>query len=303
MKILILAANPRMDLNLDDEVRLVRRVIERSSDRNQFEIVSEPGVRIEDLQFLLLQHKPQIVHFCGHGSGEEGLIFKTEEGGEKWVKADALAGTFKLNPVKSQVRCVILNACYSEVQANAIVKNIDYVVGMRHEVPDGVAIAFAKGFYVGLGEGCSIEDAFECGKNAIQLEITGSSKVRSGLPEQQRKLEVVNVVETKEIPEHLKPILLTRKGLLKERSTIAQPVPRKSREESAKILLEVDQSLVQEETILDLIRNKVRGLLADYNVERYENDLIQELAFDAFKNSFDVFQRNRSWSDKKSGNI
>jgi hypothetical protein len=113
-KILILASNPRKDLDLDDEIRLIRQVINQNLDRDRdlFEVVSEPGVRVGDLQRLLLQHKPQIVHFCGHGSGEEGLIFKMDGGGEQWVQADALATMFGLNPICSHINCVLLNACY-----------------------------------------------------------------------------------------------------------------------------------------------------------------------------------------------
>jgi hypothetical protein len=104
-------------------------------------------VRVGDLQGLLLRHQPQIVHFCGHGAGEAGLIFKMDGGDEQWVRADALAGMFGLNPIRSHVKCVLLNACYSEEQANAIVSGIDYVVGMSHAIQDNAAIAFSKGFY------------------------------------------------------------------------------------------------------------------------------------------------------------
>ena len=217
-KILILASNPRKDLDLDEEIRLLRNVVAQSRDRNQIEVVSEPGVRVGDLQGLLLRHKPEIVHFCGHGGGEEGLIFKMEGGGEQWVRAEALAGMFGLNPICSHVKCVLLNACYSEKQAEAIVKGIDYVVGMSHEIQDDAAIAFSKGFYLALGEGCSIDDAFEFGKNAIHLEISGSSKKRSAVSEAQRKLEVIDAVTNTSIPEHLKPILKKKSALTLDES-------------------------------------------------------------------------------------
>lgn len=47
-KILILASNPRRDLNLDDEIRLVKTVVAQSRAREQIEIVSEPGVGVGD---------------------------------------------------------------------------------------------------------------------------------------------------------------------------------------------------------------------------------------------------------------
>lgn len=80
------------------------------------------GVRVGDLQLLLLRHRPEIIHFCGHGSGEEGLIFKVDGGGEQRLKASGLATLFGLC---SFVKCVLLNACYSQVQARAIAQRTD----------------------------------------------------------------------------------------------------------------------------------------------------------------------------------
>jgi hypothetical protein len=48
------------------------------------------------------------------------------------------------------------------------VSNINYVVGMSHEIQDNAAIAFSKGFYLALGYNCSIEEAYEFGCNAIK---------------------------------------------------------------------------------------------------------------------------------------
>lgn len=279
MKILILASNPRKDLNLDDEIRILKSVIDRSRDRDQFEVVSEPGVRVGDLQRLLLRHKPQIVHFCGHGGGKEGLIFKLEGGGEQWVRADALANMFGLNPIRSHVKCVLLNACYSEEQANAIVSQIDYVVGMSHEIQDNAAIAFSKGFYLALGEGCSIDDAFEFGRNAIQLEISGSSKMRSSATEQQRKLEVADAVAKTTIPEHLKPILKRRPTLSQEAATQVtsssqKPLSQAKREE---IQLDVAKALVEENANQQQYREKVRQFLADRKLTPLETIRLEQL--------------------------
>ena len=205
MKILILASNPRKDLNLDREIRDLKDVIEKSRNRQQFEVEDALAVRIGDLQDLLFSHRPQIVHFCGHGSGQQGLVFEGNDGEEQWVRAEALSDLFRL--FSKNVGCVLLNACYSEEQANAIVNHIDYVIGMNQEIRDDAAIAFAKGFYRALGYECSIEQAYEFGKNAIQLEISGSSKMRSVTTEAQRKAEVVDAIQKIVIPEHLKPIL------------------------------------------------------------------------------------------------
>jgi hypothetical protein len=156
----------------------------------------------------VLRHEPEIIHFCEHGSGEEGLIFKVDGGGEQRVEASGLANLFILFPF---VKCVLLNACYSEVQANVIAKCTDYVVGMSHTIQDNAAIAFSKGFYTALGHDCLIEMSFEFGKNAIQLEVSESSIKRSrATAVEERKAEVFGVVETTKLKEHEKPRIFIR---------------------------------------------------------------------------------------------
>jgi formylglycine-generating enzyme required for sulfatase activity len=215
MKILILASNPRKDLRLDREIRDLKDVIERSLNSQQLEVVDELAVRVGNLQDHLFKHQPQIVHFCGHGSGTEGLVFEGNEGEEQWVRAEALSGLFQFFP---SVNCVLLNACYSEEQAEAIVTHIDYVIGMRQTIRDDAAIAFSKGFYRALGYNCSIEQSYGVGCNAIQLEISGSSKrssaTRSPVSEQQRRMEVVEAIATTALEEHEKPILKKKAALI-----------------------------------------------------------------------------------------
>ena len=242
MKILILASNPRKDLNLDREIRDLRGVIERSRNRQQFEVEDALAVRVEDLQELLFRHKPEVVHFCGHGSGQQGLVFEGNDGGERGVRAEALSELFRL--FSKSVGCVLLNACYSEEQANAIVNHIDYVIGMNQAIQDDAAIAFSKGFYRALGYECSIEQAYEFGRNAIQLEISGSSRMRSAIADMTRKAEVVGAIEQIAIPEHLKPILKIKPILAPSpRANIAAPDELLSQETRDAIQLDIDKSL------------------------------------------------------------
>jgi CHAT domain len=217
MKILILSSNPRNDLDLDEEIRDLKDVIDDSRNRQNFQVEDALAVRAGDLQELLFRHEPQIVHFCGHGGGQPGLAFEGKNGGEQWVETEALRDLFRL--FSHRVTCVLLNACYSEQQANEIVHHIDYVIGMNQAIRDDAAIAFSKGFYRALGYNCSIEEAYEFGCNAIQLELSGGSISRDGNP-QERKLQGVSEPNTiPPLPEHLKPILKKRA------KTQPQPLP------------------------------------------------------------------------------
>ncbi|KYC35890.1 hypothetical protein WA1_48630 [Scytonema hofmannii PCC 7110] len=169
-KILILAANPKgtSQLRLDEELREIEQGLQRARQREQFEIKSALAVRSRDIHRSILDFKPNIVHFSGHGAGLDGLIFEDETGQAKLVDALALARLFKL--FGNRVKCVVLNACYSEIQAKAIAQHIDYVIGMRQAVGDKAAIEFAVGFYDALGAGESIEFAYELGCTLIQIQ-------------------------------------------------------------------------------------------------------------------------------------
>lgn len=102
-------------------------------------------------------------------------------GGMQVVSPESLTNLFKL--FNNKIECVILNGCYSEVQAQAISQDISYVIGINHEMSDQTAIKFAVGFYDALGAGRSYDDAYEFGCNTIDLEG---------------------------FPEHLKPILIKK---------------------------------------------------------------------------------------------
>ena len=196
-KILTLASNPQntLHLRLDQEVRAIDEGLKRSKNRDQFQLISKWAVQTDDLSRSLLDEEPCYVHFCGHGAGEEGILLEDELGHPKFVKVEALASLFKL--FSNQIECVILNACYSEVQAEAISQHIKYVIGMKQAIGDQAAIQFATGFYDALGAGRTVEDAFEFGKNAIGLHsipeeltpiIKKSSKMQLPSSELQSKL-------------------------------------------------------------------------------------------------------------------
>jgi len=125
-------------------------------------------LRTDNLRKALLETKAQIVHFCGHGSGKNGLVLENEQGEAKLVSTKALANLFEL--FSGQIKCVVLNACYSEEQAEAIVQHVGYAIGMNEAIGDKAAIKFSIGFYDALGAQRSIKDAFYFGCNSIEIE-------------------------------------------------------------------------------------------------------------------------------------
>jgi hypothetical protein len=193
-KILVLAANPKgtPPLRLDEEIREIGEGLRRANKRDEFALEQRMALRTHDLRRSLLDLQPKFVHFCGHGGGEDGILLEDMIGLPQSVGAQPLANLFML--FTKDVECVLLNACFSEVQAEAICEHINYVIGMKHAISDKSAINFSIGFYDAIGAGRSVEEAFLFGKNAIELD---------GLPEE------------------LTPILLKRKSLISEQVTFS----------------------------------------------------------------------------------
>ena len=87
---------------------LLKGVIKRSKNQSQLETEFVLEVHPEELQDLLLEHEPRIVHFCGHGTGEQGLVLENNAGGEQVVSTEALSNLFAL--FDKEVECVT-NIC------------------------------------------------------------------------------------------------------------------------------------------------------------------------------------------------
>jgi len=203
IKILFLAANPQDTerLRLDEEVRAIDEALRKSAFRDRFDLIPHGAVRVDDLQELLLRHKPAIVHFSGHGQGTLSVQRRTRSATEndeadrhvtlikasaerEWkatgqivlqdaagqsvpVPADALSDLFRV--LKDNIRCVVLNACYTQEQAEGIGQHIDCVVGMRDAISDIAARHFSAAFYSAVGYERSALDAFKLACNRIEL--------------------------------------------------------------------------------------------------------------------------------------
>jgi hypothetical protein len=204
-------------------------------------------VRTTDLRRALLDCQPQIVHFAGHGEVANsaqvrgraevssswrsrkfspiaenadavwagGLVFEDEMGQAKLVSTESLARLFGAFE-SGEIECVLLNACYSEVQATAIHQFVDCVIGMNQPIGDKAAIQFAEGFYDALGSGKSYEEAYKIGCSAIDL--AGSSEYSTPVLKYRKRHNAV--------------LSLDRDSTQSEPTAIAEPSPRSPQAQS-----------------------------------------------------------------------
>jgi hypothetical protein len=170
IKILFISANPQGTprLKLDEEVREIQAKIRAAEHRDSLELITNWAVRPDDLLQSLNEHKPHVVHFSGHGSSTEEITLLDKQGDPKPVSKAALVNLF--HTLKDNIRVVILNACFSRPQAEAITREIDCAIGMTHAISDDAAITFAASFYRAIGFGRSVRAAFDQAKTALLLE-------------------------------------------------------------------------------------------------------------------------------------
>lgn len=172
LKLLFLASCPSNAgrLHLDVEAREIGRRIDYAQVRSRIQMAQEWAVTVTDLSQILLRHRPNIVHFSGHGSTDGRIVLEDAQGQGYAVPSEALTELFKLFG-NLGLRCVVLNSCYSDEQAKVIANHIEFVIGISGAIKDECSLAFTAGFYGGLAAGETVETALSLGR--IQIALVG----------------------------------------------------------------------------------------------------------------------------------
>ncbi len=168
MKSLVLSASPvdEIPLRLDKEAAdLKEKLALVQSPAIKVDIVHEWAVRVDQIQDHILNGKPEILHFSGHG--DRGVLcFEDHSGSTRDVRGEDFADLVRLSP---EVKCVVLNCCYSDSVASLVAPFVDAVIGCDASVSDDAAIVFSRSFYRALSHGKNYPEAFELAKNDIKL--------------------------------------------------------------------------------------------------------------------------------------
>lgn len=194
LKILMLTSNPSGTgkLQLDKEHSRISIQIQNSPHANKFPIKSRQAVTLPQFTEALLDEKPAIVHFSGHGEISEqdkaiknamnrglgfqeeetvpqdstGIILTSDDGREPaFVPTNVIKRIFRtmVKRHKIPIKAVLFNSCYSEAQAQALAELVPHVIGTSWAIKDEAAIAFANGFYSFLTRTDDIEAAWDNG--------------------------------------------------------------------------------------------------------------------------------------------
>lgn len=175
--VLWLGASPQgtTQLALDEEIRAMRVGSGQGAAANRLQIVPIPAARPTDLLNELKNLGSRAVQFSGHGS-PGGLEFQDEAGQRRPVEVVDLVELFRL--ASEPVRLAVIAACHSEAYAEDLSAHVDCVIAMRSRVDDTDALRFAAALYHSLGEGESVQVAFENARLAMRL----ARPARAGVP-------------------------------------------------------------------------------------------------------------------------
>lgn len=159
---ILLLASDSLDLfyiPISKEQRSIEDRIRASSHGDRFEVISRPSMKLPEFGEELMRFDPQVVHLSAEGRSGEGILLEDEAGNGKAVGAHEMAGLIR--ELKGSIRLMFLNACHTQEHAEAISKEVDYVIGMNGKVEEETAMAFARHFYQALGYGKTVEKSVQ----------------------------------------------------------------------------------------------------------------------------------------------
>lgn len=170
LTVLFLASNPidQAALRLDEEARAIGEMIRKSEHRDAVRLESRWAVQPMDVLQAINECRPGVVHFSGHGSEDDEIIFQDSQGRAKAVPKVALVQTMLAG--SGEIQLVFFNTCFSRAQAEAVVAHVPCAIGMNTSIGDQAARVFSSQFYSAVGFGLSVGQSFQQAKAALMLE-------------------------------------------------------------------------------------------------------------------------------------
>ena len=148
------------------------RAIEDALRKTGFEFCAIQATRPHDITRAVLDFKPTILHFSGHGVNGE-IFLEDETQKPKAVALEAIARLLK----SMSVMGVVLNACFTAQNLAPLMSVSEWAVGMRKAVEDPSAIGFSDGFYLALADGKDVQSAFDIGVANAGMQSAGQMDI------------------------------------------------------------------------------------------------------------------------------
>lgn len=177
IKVLVVVASPQdvIALEWQREVAVLRQALQALVADGQVEFLTCEHATRQKLQEVLLDHRPDVVHYIGHGAYDVQqrvgtLLLEDEQGNSAPFDAPFVARLLR----RYGVSLVVLNACETAQGAwaglaPALVRaEIPAVVAMQWAVEDRAAIRFTQLFYRALARRKTIDECVAEGRVASE---------------------------------------------------------------------------------------------------------------------------------------
>lgn len=205
IRILLLFANPlakeRLNLGeeydaIDLELRLVNGREDIRDRPLDIKLDSRDDVDIHKIrEYLGRQEPPDIIHFSGHGEGDS-LVGSLGDGTPTEISTVDFATV--LEHLAKTTMVMILNACFSDEQAQIFLEYIPIIIGTTGRIEDHHAREFTTAFYSAFFVGTPLEGCIELAQTALPEEKRSLIKVTSRLED---KLSEINISTLKRFRE------------------------------------------------------------------------------------------------------
>jgi hypothetical protein len=135
----------------------------------------------ESLKDALHRHRPNVLHFVGHGEVDDGrgaIVLETETGRANPVTGRGLAVLLESDVPPLQL--VFLNSCeggsvppndaFGSVAETLVKQHMPAVIAMQFPIPDDAAVALARGFYREVMEGRPVDAALSAARGVLYAD-------------------------------------------------------------------------------------------------------------------------------------
>lgn len=190
LRLLVVIASPFNFAPLDVEAEKKRITEALQGQEEQIQVQFLEQATVQRMQQALIQYRPHVLHFIGHGLIEQKvgyLVLENERHQAHLVDAEQLATLLQGRGIK----IVVLNACQTADFGKAdmaimgvgpalVRANIPAVIAMQFPIPDSTAILFTRQLYASLAQGQALDTAIT--EMRIATYTQGNDKIHWGIP-------------------------------------------------------------------------------------------------------------------------
>ncbi len=155
--------------NLPVELDGVRKALQKARRAGLCEVVERSNTTVESILDVFQEYQDRIavLHYGGHADSYE-LLLESLSGEHATAHSEGLVSFLAK---QKGLQLVFLNGCCSQQQAQDLIEaGVPAVVGTSQKIDDGVATNLSIRFYKGLGEGLTIDRAWNEAVDQVRIE-------------------------------------------------------------------------------------------------------------------------------------